>query len=77
MTIGFDRAMAAARALEAGGIPWDRLRAVSAGDNERAEAFPGEEKTDARNARVEVRVTNEVAAPRTPTEPTRSRTPSE
>jgi flagellar motor protein MotB len=77
MTIGFDRAMAAARALEAGGIPWHRLRVVSAGDNERAEAFPGEDETDARNARVEVRVTNEVAAPLTPTEPTRSRTPSE
>ncbi|MDZ4754831.1 MAG: flagellar motor protein MotB [Phycisphaerae bacterium] len=70
MSIGFERAMAAARALEGAGIEWARLRIVSAGDNERADAFPNEENADAKNARVEVRVTDEIAAPRSPTAPT-------
>ncbi len=67
--IGFDRALATARALNASGIEWSRLRLLSSGDNERAEAFPGQEDADAKNARVEIRVTDEVTAPRAPVGP--------
>lgn len=69
MTLAYDRAMNSARALAAAGIDWWRLRVTACGDHERVEAFPGDAEADARNARVEILVTDEVAPPRAPTRP--------
>lgn len=69
MTLAYDRAMNAARALAAAGIDWWRLRVTACGDHERVEAFPGDAEADARNARVEILVTDEVAPPQAPTRP--------
>ena len=66
MTLASDRALAAARRLAAGGIDWWRIRIVGAGSGERVEPFPEDAAADAKNARVEVRVLDEVAAPREP-----------
>jgi flagellar motor protein MotB len=66
MTLGADRALAAARRLAAGGIDWSRLRVISAGSGERVEPFPETAAEDAKNARVEIRVLDEVAQPREP-----------
>lgn len=67
--ISYDRAVAVAEALVASGIEWSRIRVNVAGDNERAEADPGNAVNDSKNARAEVRVTDEMAAPRVPTKP--------
>jgi hypothetical protein len=61
--------MNSARALAASGIDWWRLRVTACGDHERVEAYPGDAEADARNARVEILVTDEVAPPQTPTRP--------
>jgi flagellar motor protein MotB len=66
MTLASDRALAAARRLAAGGIDWWRLRVVAAGSGERVEPFPDDAAADAKNARVEVRVLDEVAQSREP-----------
>ena len=66
MTLASDRALAAARRLAAGGIDWWRIRIVGAGSGERVEPFPQDAAADAKNSRVEVRVLDEVAAPREP-----------
>jgi hypothetical protein len=70
MTLAYDRAMNSARALAASGIDWWRLRVTACGDHERVEAYPGDAEADARNARVEILVTDEVAPPQAPTRPT-------
>jgi flagellar motor protein MotB len=64
MTLASDRALAAARRLAAGGIDWWRLRVVAAGSGERVEPNPDDAAADAKNARVEVRVLDEIASPR-------------
>ena len=69
MRLSTERALAAAKRLAAGGIDWWRLRVVAAGSGERVEPFPSDAAADARNSRVEVRVLNEVAAPREPARP--------
>lgn len=69
MSLSYERAMSVARALAAAGVDWWRLRMTACGDNERVEAFPGDAEADAKNARVELLVTDEVAAPRSPTRP--------
>jgi outer membrane protein OmpA-like peptidoglycan-associated protein len=66
MTLAADRALAAANRLAAGGIDWWRIRVVAAGSGERVEPFPEDAAADAKNARVEVRVLDEIAAPREP-----------
>ena len=66
MLLATDRALAAAKRLAAGGIEWWRLRVVAAGSGERVEAMPEDAAADARNARVEIRVLDEIAAPRAP-----------
>ncbi len=67
--LSYDRALAVAEAMVAHGIEWHRLRVKAAGDNERAESDPRESTKDARNARVEILVTDDMAAPRVPTKP--------
>ncbi|MFZ9880600.1 MAG: flagellar motor protein MotB [Phycisphaerales bacterium] len=69
MTLATDRALAAAKRLAAGGVDWWRIRVVAAGSGERVEPFPTDAAADARNARVEIRVLDEVAAPREPSKP--------
>jgi flagellar motor protein MotB len=69
MTLSIDRALAAAKRLAAGGIDWWRIRVEAAGSGERVEAAPMNAASDARNARVEVRVLDEIAAPRGPVRP--------
>ena len=66
MTLAADRSLAAANRLAAGGIDWWRIRVVAAGSGERVEPFPEDAAADAKNARVEVRVLDEIAAPREP-----------
>ena len=66
MSLAADRALAAANRLAAGGIDWWRIRVVAAGSGERVEPFPEDAAADAKNARVEVRVLDEIAAPREP-----------
>lgn len=63
MELSIDRALAAAKRLAAGGVDWWRLRIEAAGSNERIEPTPVDQAGDARNARVEVRVLDELAAP--------------
>ncbi|MFM7261188.1 MAG: flagellar motor protein MotB [bacterium] len=72
MTLSIDRALAAAKRLAAGGIEWWRLRVEAAGSGERVEAAPMSAEADARNARVEIRVLDEIAAPRGPVRPVAS-----
>jgi outer membrane protein OmpA-like peptidoglycan-associated protein len=74
MTLSIDRALAAAKRLAAGGIDWWRIRVEAAGSGERVEAAPMNAASDARNARVEVRVLDEIAAPRGPVRPVASAT---
>lgn len=64
MELAIDRALMAAKRLAAGGVDWWRLRVEAAGSNERLEPNPVDQAGDARNARVEVRVLDELAAPR-------------
>jgi outer membrane protein OmpA-like peptidoglycan-associated protein len=69
MALSIDRALAAAKRLAAGGIDWWRIRVEAAGSGERVETAPMDAASDARNARVEVRVLDELAAPQVPTRP--------
>ena len=46
-----------------------RIRVSAAGSGERVEQFPTDRAADAKNARVEVRVLDEIAAPREPLRP--------
>ena len=69
MTLSIDRALAAAKRLAAGGIDWWRLRVEAAGTGERVEATPMDAAADSRNARVEVRVLDELASPQGPSRP--------
>jgi outer membrane protein OmpA-like peptidoglycan-associated protein len=69
MQLASDRAMTVYRALVAEGIDAWRLRLAASGDNERVVTDANAESADARNARVEVMVTNEVASSPTPTRP--------
>ncbi|MFO0829620.1 MAG: flagellar motor protein MotB [Phycisphaerales bacterium] len=69
MVLSQERAMSVARALAAAGIDWWRIRLVASGDHERIVANPGTADADVRNARVEILVTDDVAAPPTPVEP--------
>ena len=64
MTLSINRALAAAKRLAAGGIDWWRIRVEAAGTGERVESAPMDAAADARNARVEVRVLDELAGPR-------------
>ena len=64
MELAIDRALMAAKRLAAGGVDWWRIRVEAAGSNERLEPTPVDQAGDARNARVEVRVLDELAAPR-------------
>lgn len=67
--MSYDRAVAVAEALVVAGIEWSRIRVNVSGDNERADADPADAAHDSKNARVEIRVTDEMAAPRVPTKP--------
>ncbi|MFM7133323.1 MAG: flagellar motor protein MotB [Planctomycetota bacterium] len=69
MQLSTDRALSAAKRLASAGVDWWRIRVVAAGSGERVEPFPTDSASDARNARVEVRVLDEVAAPREPSKP--------
>jgi outer membrane protein OmpA-like peptidoglycan-associated protein len=75
MQLSTDRALSAAKRLAAAGVDWWRIRVVAAGSGERVEPFPTDSAADARNSRVEVRVLDEVAAPREPSKPFATATP--
>ncbi len=69
MVLSIERALAAAKRLAGGGIEWWRLRVEAAGSGERVESAPMSAEADARNSRVEIRVLDEIAAPRGPVRP--------
>ncbi|RLS61228.1 MAG: hypothetical protein DWH96_11505 [Planctomycetota bacterium] len=69
MELSMQRAMNAAKAIAASGVDWWRIRVSAAGSGERVEQFPTDRAADAKNARVEVRVLDEIAAPREPLRP--------
>ncbi len=69
MELSMERAMCAAKAIAASGVDWWRIRISAAGSGERVEQFPTDRAADAKNARVEVRVLDEIAAPREPLKP--------
>ena len=60
MRLSHQRAFAVAEALVAEGLPWERLRLVACGDNERVQGIAYDLKAHRSNQRVEVLVTREI-----------------
>ena len=63
MRLGYDRALAAAKVLAAGGVEWERMRVVSCGDNERMKPRAESRDEHRTNQRVEVVQTLETMPP--------------
>jgi flagellar motor protein MotB len=60
MQLSYERAMAAAAALVEAGIPWESLRIVAVGDNDRLVPRGTDRSQERSNQRAEIVVTNEV-----------------
>lgn len=67
--LAFDRALTASRRLAEQGVRWERIRILSASDQDPLQALPQDAGTDRTNARVEILVVDEEAPSRVPTHP--------
>src|SRR5262249_31954317 len=67
MRLSFERAFIVANALADAGVDRWQMRLAPSADHERIAAFPNSPNADRANARVEVVITDEVAADKVPT----------